>query len=259
MRRSLLISVLLLSACQRGEKAAVAQDTVGSSPTQPIDSTVASPKRDSAEFGLFLDSVEVLQKRIDSLGTNRAAAALLFRLGQMKRYADRWTHYGGPGWDYAAGLRDREYYADEPNAQFAYNGKEWRQLIQMFPDDSLADDAAWGLANPNVGGDCEGDITCYLGLRFEPMLEFLRKYPHSNFDSTAVATANSALTSLLSDIPDLRVRDTSSDDPDYDPAAVESALARYDSVAASLSPPLQSAVRAVTGPLWVRLGKPGQH
>lgn len=250
--RQWLVAITFLAACARGQDAPASRpDTQAVASSTPEPEGAERSKRDSADFRVFVDSVNLLRQRVDSLGTNRAVAALLFRLGQMKRHADRWTCYGGPGWEYAKPLRDKGYYADEANACYVYNASDWKELIRMFPDDSLADDAAWGIAHHGVGGDCEGEIACSLGLRFVPMLDFLSQFPHSKLDSAAVEEANKALTNILGDIPDLSLRDTSS--------TVESVLARYDSAAVQLSPPLRSAVRSVTGPLWIRLGKPNPH
>lgn len=44
----------------------------------------------------FLDSIAPLKARLDSLGGDRAAAPILFRLGQLKRHADRWMYTEDP-------------------------------------------------------------------------------------------------------------------------------------------------------------------
>lgn len=159
----------------------------------------------------------------------------------------------GPGVEYAHQLVDKEYYADDANAQFIYNGVDWKRLIQLFPDDTLADDAGWELAHDDYQGDCEGFVPCHLYRDFVPAVEFLRQFPKSNYGSAAVAEANAELTGILGNVAELGVRDTI--DGTYDPAPVASLLARYDSVALLLAPSLRARVHAVTGPLWTRLGK----
>lgn len=165
-------------------------------------------------------------------------------------------YYTGPGWEYAKQRRGREYDYSDPDALYVYSGSHWKQLIAAFPDDSLADDAAWAIAQRRRAGECEGGVTCLLTRDVEPAVQFMQRFPHSNFDSAAVAKANAALTRILDRIPDLRARDKDTIDADYDPAPVESLLVRYDAVAVLLSPSLRAAVHGVTGPLWVRLGKP---
>jgi len=247
--RPAVACLVLLIACERKQES--------SSEPPPAPSLVGEEdsraQRDSAAFRQYLDSMTRLERRIESLGGDPTAAAALFQLGRLKKYAERWMYYTGAGFDYAR-ERPTEYRYNDPDANHVYSGSHWEQLVKAFPDDSLADDAGWALAHLGGQGECEGSVPCQLGQQARPAVRFLERFPHSAFDSAAVAEANKALTGILGEVADLRNKDTV--EYSYEPAPVESLLVRYDAAALRLAPPLRAAVYGVTGPLWVRLGKP---
>jgi hypothetical protein len=120
-----------------------------------------------------------------------------------------------PGWLYAAGVegvRHAHFYPETPvdSALFAalphafefreiagnrYTGWHLTQLVSRFPTDSLADDAAFLIAERAdfEVWDCEGHLSCHLGAAVGPWTGFLSAHPKSPLVPTALAQVDTML------------------------------------------------------------------
>ena len=90
-------------------------------------------------------------------------------------------------------------------------------------------------------------MPCYIGRQFDPVADFLRQYPKSPFASDGVRYANEAFTTALADIPDL-----SEPSQEFPPDKVQAMLARYDTIAEGLPPPLRASAAVTIADLWAR-------
>src|SRR5206468_1820491 len=130
---------------------------------------------------------------------------------------------------------------------YIYNGYHFRELMRRFPKSEWADDAAWELMLLSRGGECEGNVACYIGRGFDPVAEFLRDYPTSPFAQDAAQRADSAFTQALADVVDL----TEPSD-DYSPGEVRELLARYDTLVQRLPTQLRARATLTIADLWSR-------
>lgn len=250
--RTVLTCVLLVAACSR-EQGGKADPAEVARPVSTGQDT-SRAYRDSVQFRLLADSMGRLEARLASLGGNPSAAPVLFRLGELKKQAQSLMYYHGPGFDYAA-QRRTEFAYDEPDASYLYRGSHWKQLIERFPQDSLADEAGWALAHLTSGGECEGNLDCALEQAAGPLIVFMMKFPNSDHAMAAVEEANGALDDLLHGIPDLAHQGTV-DGHEYAPVDVIPILSRYDSAAARLPAITRTAAYQFTAQIWTRLGMP---
>jgi len=253
--RALVACVLLIAACSRENRdkppaADVARPLLTSQDT-------SRAHRDSVQFRLLADSMGRLEARLDSLDGNPSAAGLLFQLGELKKSGESWMYSGGPGNDYAR-QRPTEYWHNDPDDNYVYTGAHWKQLIERFPRDSLADEAGWALAHRTMGGECEGDVICGLGRGVALPIGFLEKFPDSDHAGSAVEEVNAALDDFQRKLPDLKDTSTVNDRP-YDPADLAAIVSRYDAAAARLPAAIRADAYRITSELWTRLGKPGRR
>lgn len=244
--------VLLIAACSR--------ENLDKPPSAEVARPVSTSQdtrrahRDSVQFQLLADSMGRLEARLASLGGDPSAAPLLFHLGELKQRAQTWMSYHAPGLDYAR-QRPTEYWYDEPDASYLYSGFHWKQLIERFPQVSLADDAGWALAHLTSGGECEGNLDCSLERAAGPLIAFMRRFPNSDHAMAAVEEANAGLDDILRHYPHLEKVDTL-DDHEYGPSDVVPILSRYDSAAARLPAAARTAAYQFTAQIWTRLGMP---
>ena len=250
--RPLVASVLLIAACSRENRdkppaAEVARPVLASQDT-------SRAHRDSVQFRLLADSMGRLEARLENLAGNSSAAPLLFHLGELKKEAQNWMNYRGAGFEYAK-QRPTEYLYDEPDGAYLYSGSHWRQLIERFRQDSLADEAGWALAHLTGGGECEGHVDCGLNVTAGPLMAFLLRFPSSDHAMAAVEETNAAFDDILGRIPDLAHPDTANFS-EYEPAEVVPIVSRYDSAAARLPAAARTAAYQYTTEIWTRLGMP---
>jgi hypothetical protein len=253
MMRLGMVAVVILAACSRERRVPI--DDQGEKRVAMGDQDAAvRPDSNAARFQILVDSMNRLETRISSLGSDASAAPLLLLLGELKTRAQSWTQFRGAGFEYAK-QRPAEYVYDDPDGTYLYSGSHWKQLIQRYPNDTLADDAGWALAHLTRGGECEGHTDCALNVAAKPLLDFLERFPRSNRAMAAVEEANVAFDQILGDIPDLANFDTT-DMRDYVPAEVMPIVAHYDSVAARLPDSTRHEVYRYTSELWTKFGKP---
>src|SRR2546427_4466159 len=122
-----------------------------------------------------------------------------------------------------------------------------RRRHTRFDCDWSSDVCSSDLTQLPWGGECEGYVPCYIGREFDPVADFLRQYPKSNFASDGVRYANEAFTTALADIPDL-----SEPSEEFPPDTVQAMLARYDTIAEGLPPPLRASAAVTIADLWAR-------
>jgi hypothetical protein len=146
----------------------------------------------------------------------------------------------GPAADFAR-KHPEQFAWDQSNADFVYTGYHLRELVRRFPTHELADDAAYRLADPLEGGECEEQVPCYIEYRmgFTGLNAFLTQFPKSEYASDAVRRANEAFTFVLHDeLAHSAVSET------LDAKTVDSLLKAYSSTAARLPDSLRVRAQA---------------
>src|SRR5260370_735972 len=111
--------------------------------------------------------MEVVEESLRVHGDDSAFAPLYLRLGRMKKAYEGRLSYGSPAMSYAL-AHPAEYNSNEVDADYIYNGYHFRELMRRFPKSEWADDAAWELTLLSRGGECEGNVACYIGRGFDP-------------------------------------------------------------------------------------------
>lgn len=236
IRRVVLVAILLpvVAGCKREQAMpppAAAADTT---------SRANAATGDSVAFASLAASMAALEARIEALGNDTTAAVLLFTLGEMKSRAVHWMWLGygesGAGASYAK-ARPREYVSGEPDATYVYTGVHWQQVLERFPESGSAARAGWALAHRRRGGECEHDLACALKLNVIPLVEFLERFPSSEWAAPAVEEANRALAATIAPTPGWSLDSAAA------AASIDSVTARYETLSQGLSEHLRVAVR----------------
>jgi len=130
------------------------------------------------------------------------------------------------------------YFHDEPGDAFLYNGLHFKEVTRRFPASPEAVEAAYEITNLSQGGECEGQLTCYIEAEFEPVRRFLNQYPDSPHTAEAVQRANDAFRKTLwgerwkTDWTEVRDPNQSTDF--YDPAELKRLVGEYEDLAEKL-------------------------
>lgn len=98
--------------------------------------------------------------------------------------------------EYAA-ARPTEYFHDEPSDSYLYTGIHFTEVQRRYPSGALAVDAAYETTNLAQGGECEGQLVCYIESGFAPMQKFLQNYPDSPHTEQALQRADDAFRKTL--------------------------------------------------------------
>lgn len=240
----LAISAMAVVACSRERAAPRAPDTAPEAPSRSVlaDSDTKGPPINDSLFALMAAIEDSLRVRPDE----PASARLYLQLGRLKSGLGGGVASGSPIGRYLQ-AHPEEYRYNDPDADYIYTGYQFRELVRRFPQSEYADSAAWALTQLPWGGECEGYVPCYIGRQFDPVADFLRQYPKSPFASDGVRYANEAFTTALADIPDL-----SEPSEEFPPDKVQAMLARYDTIAEGLPPPLRASAAVTIADLWAR-------
>jgi hypothetical protein len=134
-----------------------------------------------------------------------------------------------------------EFFYDESYAGWFYSRHHFRELVARFPGHERADDAAFRLADPLDGGECEGDVLCYIEGRdnVRGLINFLARFPASEYTGEAVRRANVAFTTRLAD-----EFGGPGDDGMLDAPAVGRLLDEYAATVAGLPAPVRERAQA---------------
>ena len=180
-----------------------------------------------------LKRVAALEDSLSRDSTGPHAPVLLWELGTLTRAQlsgiPGTGHYG----EYARAHAAQYGYYDS-DAAFVYNGFHFTELIKRFPHDTLVAHAAYALTNLDFGGECVGEVTCYIGRELSPLRTFLSRYPDSPLAHDAVLRINAAFDSTLAFKPG------PNDLWQVDSAGVREEIAGYDSTAKGLPPVLRA-------------------
>jgi tetratricopeptide (TPR) repeat protein len=136
--------------------------------------------------------------------------------------------------------RPTEFFGDEPSGSYLYTGIHFTEVQKRFPSSAFAVDAAYETTNLAQGGECEGQLVCYIESGFAPMQKFLQNYPDSPHTEQALQRADDAFRKTL--WGDRWKTDwTEVTDPNkatnfYDPADLKRLVQEYEDLAEKLPP-----------------------
>jgi hypothetical protein len=246
-----LVSLFATLACS-GDRAPQSATTDSSKVVAAWDSTEGHlvPLRESrAAFPRTIDSSAVAAAPDPTKGRLRALRDSLAQFPNDPRVPDWLWESGmlmlerfavidgsGPAAEFAR-QRPAEFAWSQSYAAFFYTRYHLRELVRRFPKHERADDAAYRLADPVVGGECEGYVPCVIEYRkaFRALNAFLTQFPESEYAGEAVRRADDAFTSVLA--AELANPDESEK---LDPQTVDSLLDAYSSTVARLPDSLRA-------------------
>jgi hypothetical protein len=84
----------------------------------------------------------------------------------------------------------------EPSAEYLINPDVLWKLADKHKADASGDVIAWQAANAYVGGECEGDISCYSARTQMMQGAYLKRYPHGKYVEQALTSVNDTLDSM---------------------------------------------------------------
>ena len=236
-----------------GEPAKQAAPTVDR-PATDVQLSVDTAGRPLFPADAALDSAAAVQRLAelqglaDSSRVESLAAPALLRAGVLKLRL-----YPADIDGTIARRRPQDFVHNEIAGGWLYNGADFDTLLARYAGGPLADDARYAKLFVLPGGECEGRMDCYIGLALGGPVDFLKSDPTSPFSTVVVQTINRELRRLLAEVPDLREATEM-----YDPVSVQASVARYDSVARELPPPVRDAAFALLDSVWARLGRGGR-
>src|SRR6266536_372924 len=236
---------ILSAACMtaRDSSRSPSSDTVAVSHSQTGDtpsSSVAMRTSIPAPGGPAEGRLGALRDSLAQLPNDRRVPNWLWEIGMaMQRFAVV-VGDSGPAADFAR-QHPEEFNWSQSDAAYFYTSYHFRELVKRFPKHDLADDAAYRLADPIEGGECEGYVPCYIEYRmaFTGLNAFLAQFPNSEYAPEAVRRADSAFTSVLAD--ELANPDRSEN---VGAETVDSLLHAYSSTVAGLPDSLRARARA---------------
>ena len=137
-----------------------------------------------------------------------------------------------------AAARPNEYFHDESSDSYLYSGFHFSELEKRFPSNPLAVEAAYEVTTLSQGGECEGQLVCYIESGFVPMQKFLLRYPDSSHTEQALRRADDAFRKTLwgdhwkTDWTE--VTDPNKATEFYDPADLRKLVQEYEDLAEKL-------------------------
>jgi tetratricopeptide (TPR) repeat protein len=137
-----------------------------------------------------------------------------------------------------AKARPNAYFHDEPGDSYLYNGIHFKELEKRFPSSLLAAEAGYEITNLSQGGECEGQLVCFIEFSFEPVRAFLLRYPDTSHSAEAAKRADDAFrNSLWGDhwkTDWTEVTDPTKANAFYDPADLKKLVEEYEELAEKL-------------------------
>ena len=233
--RAFLVSLLAMLACSgaRAPKPATTDSTAVVTPR--TDPNAVRPASDPTEGRL-----RVLRDSLAQFPNHLRAPDWLWEIGTLMLERFAVIDGSGPVADFAR-QHPEEFDWSQSDGAFFYTRYHLRELVRRFPKHERADDAAYRLADPVEGGECEGYVPCIIESRmaFTGLNQFLTQFPQSEFAGEAARRADDAFTTVLAD--ELTSPDESAT---LDPKAVDSLLAAYSSTVARLPDSLRARAQA---------------
>lgn len=200
-----------------------------------------------ASSGALVENARRIEAFIARTEDDRLAPRALYSLGHYKQRIAEKSFRATPDEfrTLIAFVKEhpKDYVYSEPAADILYNGSDWKEVFDRFPTDDYADDAAFYYFTLDKGGECEGDLNCYVEYKFGGLKVFLKKYPLSVLAAEAVSRANAAFTGL-------EVKDFTAKTEYYDPEKLKATLGEYEEIAGMLPPPLRAKAYKTIAGLW---------
>jgi hypothetical protein len=136
---------------------------------------------DGESFSTRLQLFDLIERTAARLNDREAQARFaLYRLRSLNDVALGVPFGRGDSDPYRPWIRaHREEVAyNEPGGSWMVNPSHVIQTHEKHPDTAAADDIAWFLVTNGVGGECEGDVPCYIDRQNQLNGRYLRSHPH---------------------------------------------------------------------------------
>lgn len=97
--------------------------------------------------------------------------------------------------------REHEIRYNEPGGQWMLRPAHLHSLQELYRDLPVAEEIGWLAVETGLGGECEGDLVCYL-LRLDAVEgEYLRRHPSGSHASEAMAQIGLRVDDLMAEQP----------------------------------------------------------
>ena len=171
-------------------------------PLEYSSPTGITPQKE-AEYKSAIDKAYEYATAVSTTGPEKAMTALENTIKNTPKYAAVAKLYLLLGRLKKEHQQNRDYAKSHPTEytyfsigdDYFYNGKQFTDLIARFSGNDLADDAGYELTKLSDWNDCEDDVGCGIESQLNPVLEFLKGFPDSEYSWKAVIRANEAFTS----------------------------------------------------------------
>lgn len=143
-----------------------------------IERVLPQVKSPAYEGGLALGKVLALQKAFDKV------------------------HFGNQNKEpYAAFVRAHKdkAFLDEIQGVWLVPAQRYWDLADQYAKTKAGDEIAWYAADANLGGECEGDISCGLGRESMTYGEYLKRFPQGKHVSDALKQLNDTFDYILNE------------------------------------------------------------
>jgi hypothetical protein len=123
------------------------------------------------------------------------APRLLLAAGRLFiELADLHDETGCARLDEARWLRsDAFFFAHEINYRFYYKGVHLQTVVDRWPGTIEADDALWELVRLSLGGECEGNLGCYVEANAKQLGKYVSRLPRGRHSGDLVSDVEVAL------------------------------------------------------------------
>ncbi|MEZ5479936.1 MAG: SH3 domain-containing protein [Thiolinea sp.] len=102
---------------------------------------------------------------------------------------------------YAAWISEHQeagrVFHDEISGQWLVPSTDYWKLADRYDGKAGADDIAWYAANAQLGGECEGDISCNLGREKITFGEYLKRHPYGRYAGASLQRISETLSYIL--------------------------------------------------------------
>ena len=136
--------------------------------------------RESLSFAEAVDLVAFLDTVLPKTKNSEAKGALsLARLLVLQHSINGLDYRSQEQSPYSAWLKKYKdlIFHDEISGQWLVNVDAYWQLAERYRGTKIGDEIAWQAAEAQLGGECEGDISCNLERENMTYGEYLRRYP----------------------------------------------------------------------------------
>lgn len=105
---------------------------------------------------------------------------ILIAIGDLKPRYKNYNYSQADKSIYDEYAEDGLFY-NEINGGYIYYGKDYDEVIKLYPDTEYAEQAAYKKLSTYQGGECEGEVDCEIQVATRREIDFISQYPKSKY------------------------------------------------------------------------------